>query len=471
MLQSVDTETGNQPVREFLPPDAATQHGAFWRVKIVLKALFQTLLALAIIVAAVMGLNRLVATKPDVPKRPVQEKSYAVETVTLALGDHAPAINVFGETAAGREVDLRALVGGEVMEIHPNLKAGGQVAQGDVLVAIDRFDYDGAVTEAQANLAEAKAALVESTGRVRLETANLVRAQEQLEFAERDLRRAEELLGKGAVTERTVDDRKLLVSQRQQALERTQNTLSLEEAKVVQQTATIERQEWRLQNAQRQLDNTILRAPFDAIVRSEAAELGRLVSVNDAIVSLYSSDEFEVRFTLSDNQYGRLLAESGTVVGRPVEVTWFLGNKPVTYPAVVSRIGADVASTRGGVDLIATIDSADATVSLRPGAFVEVSLSDQVYHDSFKVPETAYYGEGTVYVVKDGRLEQRAVTALAIDDGSILVTGNLNPGETLLTTRVPEAGTGLLVRDVNQAAGPGETEMPSTDNRSADAGR
>lgn len=470
MLQSFPQQTGKEPVSEVLPPTSPNEGGGWRRLGLVLKALLQALIALAILIGAFMGMKTLVATKPDVPKRPVQERSYAVETVTVAQGDFAPDINVFGETTAGREVELRALVGGEVVEVHPNLKAGGHVSAGDILVAIDRFDYEGAVTEAEANLAEAHAGLVESEGRVELEKANVVRAQEQLDFAQKDLVRAEELVGRGAVTERTVDERRLLVSQRRQSLEQRQNALALEEAKVVQQNATVKRLEWRLENAERQLDNTILRAPFDAIVRTEAAEPGRLVSVNDAVVGLYSSDEFEVRFTLSDNQYGRLLAEAGSVVDRPVDVTWFLGNKPVTYPAVVSRIGADVASTRGGVDLIASIDISDAAVPLRPGAFVEISLADRTYRDSFRIPETAYYGEGTVYVVKDDRLEPREVNALAIDDGFILVEGNLETGETLLATRIPEAGAGLLVNDVTSpSALPDEDAARTADSRDATA--
>jgi len=448
MLQSLKPETTQQTVSEVLPPAQDVPRRGFARLVLILKALLQMLLALAILLGAVYGMNSLVASRPEVAKRPVQEKSYAVQTLSVGAADHAPKINVYGETTAGREVELRALVAGEVVQVHPNLKAGGAVDEGEVLVAVDRFDYEGAVTEAEANLAEARAALVESEGGVKLQKGNVVRAQEQLEFAQRDLVRAEDLLGKGAVTERTLDDRKLIVSQRQQTLEQGQNSLALEEARVDQQKAAIKRLDWRLQNAQRQLENTILKAPFDAIVRSEAAELGRLVSVNDAVVSLYSSNAFEVRFTLSDNQYGRLLSETGTVVGRPVEVIWYLGNKPVTYPATVTRIGADVASNRGGVDLIAQIDGSKGTVPLRPGAFVEVSLSDRGYADSFRIPETAYYGEGTVYVVEDSRLQPRQVTSLAIDDGFILVAGGLQDGDVLLTTRIPEAGEGLLVKEV-----------------------
>ncbi|MEP4769917.1 MAG: HlyD family efflux transporter periplasmic adaptor subunit [Roseibium sp.] len=468
MLQSLEPKSGTPPTPEVLPP--AERHGES-RVKLVFKAVLQTVIAFLILFGAFQGMNKLVATRPDVPKRPPQEKSYAVETVTVARGDHAPVINVFGETTAGREVDLRALVGGEIIEVHPGLKAGGKVEKGEVLVAIDQFDYLGALTEAEANLAEAHAALVENKGRVVLEEANLVRAREQLEFAQRDLQRAEELLGTGAITERTLDDRKLLLSQRQQNLEQTQNRLALEEAKVIQKQAGIDRAEWRLENAQRQLENTVLAAPFDAIVRTEAAELGRLVNVNDAVVSLYSSDEFEVRFTLSDNQYGRLIAENGTVVDRPVEVIWYLGDDPITFPAKVSRIGADVASARGGVDLIASIDTDDANVPLRPGAFVEVSLADRTYENSYRIPETAYYGDGVIYVVSDRRLEERAVTPLAIDDGFILVEGGLEPGETVLATRIPEAGTGLLVLEVDEAPTDAESEAKSTETSSALSGQ
>lgn len=451
MLQSVGPETGAPPKPEEKPQDASRT----WlgnTPSIAVKAVLQGAIAAAILVVAFAGMNMLVASRPDVPRGAIEERRYAVDTVTAVQGDYAPAISVFGETMAAREVELRALVGGEVLTIHPDLKPGGSVSRGDVLLEIDRFDYEGAVTEAEASLAEERALLVENQGRLVLEKANLARAREQLEFAERDLARAQELLGRGSTTEQVVDERKLVVSQRQQGLEQTQNILTLEEARVTQQNAAIERAEWRLANAQRQLRNTVLTAPFDAIVRSEAAELGRLVSVNDAVVSLYSSDEFEVRFTLSDNQYGRLLADDGTVEGREVEVIWYLGNQPVIYPAVVSRIGADVASSRGGVDLIATIDTENALVPLRPGAFVEIVVPDQTYENSFRVPETGYYGQGTIYVIEDNRLQQRQVDALAIDDGYVIVRGDLNEGETVLVTRIPEAGEGLLVIDVGAPA-------------------
>jgi len=453
MLKSIDTPgpQGQAPVEYQVPSEQRAPN----RALMVLKALLQAAIVFGILFAAVAAMNTLIATKPEVPKRAAQEKSYAVNTAVLTQGSHTPTISVFGETTAGRTVDLRALVGGEVISIHPELKSGGLVAKGDDLVVIDPFDFEGAITEAEANLAEAQAGLVESKGRVELEEANVIRAQEQLDFAQRDLTRAEDLLERGSVTERTVDERRLLVSQRQQTLEQSQNALQLQEARVRQQEATIQRLEWRLRNAERQLENTVLKAPFDAVIRSEAAQPGRLVSVNDVVASIYARDELEVRFTLSDNQYGRLVAESGTVVGRPVEIVWALGNESISYNGVIDRTGADVASTRGGVDVFAKVLAQEGQAPLRPGAFVEAFVPDQTYQDTFRIPETAYYGPGLVYVVEDDRLVPRQASALAIDGEHLIVAGDLATGETVITTRIPEAGEGLLVRPVSE---PGDTD-------------
>lgn len=463
MLQSVEQSDSEKkaPVEYAEMPAPKPSVG---RAKLIAKAILQAVLAFLVLFAAFKGMNYLVNTKPEVAKRPVTEKSYAVETATIVQGDYTPPISVYGEVTAGRQVDLRALVAGEIVAVNDELKAGGIVAKGDILVSIDRFEYEGALTEAKANLAEAKAGQVENRGRVELEKANVVRAREQLEFAQKDLERAQDLLERGSVTERTVDERNLLVSQRQQSLEQRLNTLALEEAKVEQQEAVIERLEWRLEDAERKLANTVLKAPFDAIVRSEAAQVGRMTSANDVVASIYSSDELEVRFTLSDNQYGRLVAESGTVVGRQAELKWFLGNQPLLYTAEIDRVGADVASTRGGVDVFAMIDVTPQQTPLRPGAFVEVTVPDQTYAGSFRIPEAAFYGEGKVYVVDaENRLVGRQVKALAFDSGFILVQGDLSDGETVLATRVPEAGEGLLVRPL-ESQGTADSSQTDTAN-------
>ncbi|MBA5779207.1 HlyD family efflux transporter periplasmic adaptor subunit [Stappia sp. F7233] len=418
---------------------------------LVFKAALQTVIVAAILFGAYQGMRALILSKPEVPVRPPRETVYVVEKARVEVGDHAPMLRLYGEVVAGRAVDLRALVGGEVIAVNDSLKAGGTVDKGAELVRIDAFAYEGALLEARANLAEAKARLVEFQGEVAAERDNLARAREQLAFASRDLERAKSLLKSGAVTERTVEERDLLVSQRAQAVDQRGNALAVAEARVTQQRAVIERQQWRLSEAERNLADTVLKAPFDAIVRAQAAEIGRLVNVNDVVAVLYDRNDLEVRLTLSDSQYGRILAGEGAVIGRPVEVQWYIGGEPVIYEAEIVRVGAEVAVERGGVDVYARVKMVPGQTPLRPGAFVELHLADRTYRSAARIPEAALFGGDHVFVIEEGRTMKRDVRVLAFDDGHIIVSGDLKTGDIVMATRLAEAGEGIKVMDAAEA--------------------
>lgn len=417
------------------------------------RILLQAALAGAILFGAYQGMNYLILSKDEVPTRAARETVYTVETMPVEIRDHTPVLRLYGEVVAARTVDLRVLVAGEIIRVNPDLKAGGTVDAGAELMAIDPFSYEGAITEARANLAEARARLAESRGGVAAETANVERAREQLAFAERDLERASQLLSSGAVTERTLDERRLLVSQREQALEQRRNALLVEEARVDQQEAAIDRLQWRLAEAEKNLADTVLKAPFDAVVSAETAAAGRLVNVNDVVATLYDRDALEVRLTLSDNQYGRILSDGGKVIGRPVEVLWYIGGEPVRYTGEIVRLGAEVALARGGVDVYARVAVAPEQIALRPGAFVEIRLADRTYPSTARIPEGALYGTDHVYVVVEGRTVRRAVRPLAFDGTDLIVEGELADGDTLVATRLDEAGEGVKVSDPSRPEG------------------
>ncbi|WP_158195226.1 efflux RND transporter periplasmic adaptor subunit [Stappia indica] len=448
MLKSVD-DNNRTPRGEVAFERPQTRGRSAGRTGILAaKLVLQAVIALAVLIAAYVGMNRLILAKDPVPVRPARETAYIVETTPVEMRDHAPMLSLYGEVTAARTAELRTLVAGEIIRVNPALETGSIISSGEELLAVDPFQYEGAVTEARANLVEARAALVEARGRVSTEEGNVERAREQLEFAQRDLQRAEQLLGSGSVTERTVDERRLLVSQRGQALEQRRYALDVEKARVDQQQAAIDRLQWRLSQAERNLADTVLKAPFDAVVRSENAAIGRLVGVNDVVATLYARDALEVRFSLSDNQYGRILSDNGTVVGRPVEVLWHIGGQPVAYRGEIRRIGAEVALARGGIDVYASVTVADGQPALRPGAFVELRLADRTYPASARIPEGAIYGTDHVFVVdEENRTRRRDIEVLAFDGTHVIVSGDLATGDRLVSTRLDKAGEGLLVSE------------------------
>lgn len=414
-----------------------------------LRGLLMAVLPLALLAGAVYGFKVMRDSRPPVPTRPAFERAFAVKAVEAAYSDYRPMLTLYGETRAGRKVDLKPLVSGEIVQVGPALREGGLVRKGDILIAIDRFDYEGAVTEASANLAEARARLKESLARVELEKKALVRASEQLELSVRDLQRAERLVENRTVSEKSADDRRMAVSTHELALEQRQSNLSIEAAKVDQQRAAITRLEWKLKQAERNLNDTVLRAPFDAHVRNVNAEVGRLASTSDTVATLLDANRIEVKFTLSDQQYGRLLADGEGIAGRPVAIRWKVGAEPLRFKGEIERVAAEINAETGGIEVFARVDLDDARAALRSGAFVEVEIADRAYENVVRLPESALYGSDAVYIIDvDERLSKRAVELLGYDGANVLVRGDLQEKDRVIATRISEIGDGLLVEEV-----------------------
>lgn len=449
---TVKTDLATQDdVPTVMEPEVGRRASPWW---VAGKTLVSSVLAVAIIAGAVTVMQRLIAARPEAPQRPAIERQIPVLTQTVQLASHSPTIEVFGEVVASRLVDLRAAVGGEITAVHPNLEAGRQISEGAALVEIDRFSYEGAVVEARANLAEARAGLVASQARLDLEVDQLARASEQVVLAQRDLERAQQLANNGTLTDRDLDNRRLTLSQRSQAVEQRQSNLAIQEAQLDQQLASIDRLEWRLQEAQRDLERTVLEAPFTGIIRSESVEVGRLISVNDVVATLYDDTALNVRFTLSDSQFGRLAGEPEPLVGRPITVTWSTGGQDMEFAGTIDRLDADIMASSGGVALFGRINDGQMITNLRPGAFVEVSLSDQAFENTIRIPETALYNTDHVFTVVEDRLQRRDVEFVAWDGSHALVrpAGDASlEGAEVVTSRLTDAGDGVAVRRVQPA--------------------
>lgn len=443
-----------------------------------LRAVLQLVLVVAFVGGAAMAVKWMIETKPSAAQRERTEPVYAVRAVQANASFNQPTITVFGEVSARRSVELRALVAGAVIEVSDNLIVGGRVAAGEVLARIDPFSFQGAVDEARANLAEAQAKLREAQAQLDAWGKDFARIQEQEKIAQRDLERARALADSNNVSARAVDERELTLVQRRQALEAAETDKLVREARITQQQAAIDRLEWRLRQAERDLADTVLRAPFDAVVRSENIGLGKRLGASDVVAQLYDARGLDLRFTLSDSQFGRLNGDDQPLVGRAAEVSWAVGDAPIRAKATLERIGPEVSPLTGGVAVIARIEGDVASTGLRPGAFVTVSLPDRGFRDSFRLPEEALYNDAFVYALRRDdcapetpecptRLTKLEAQPLAWEAGDVLLRGDLD-GRLILTSRLAEAGEGVQVRAVETlGAGTSPDRADETDRSDA----
>ena len=340
-------------------------------------------------------ISLLRATKDEPVMLVIEEKSWPVSVIEAQYDDVNPTLALFGEVITSRRSELRALVGGQVIEVGENFKEGAVVKKGELLLKIDDFEYRNSVIE---------------------ETA-------KLEVMNRDFERADELFKQGSISEQFRDNA---------LLEKTQQELVLSES-------------------EKDLRDTELFAPFDGVINDVQATLGKQVSTfNDKIGEIIDIKNMEVRFSISKAQYGRLLEDESAIVGRAIEMKWTVGQRDLIFDAYISRVGAEITSNTGGVNIFANIElDNDQETPLRPGAFVRLRMPDKTYKSVISIPETAVYEDEYIYIVKDQRLKKAVIVISGYDQSNVLIQPAeelmIQNGDLIVTNQLREAGEGVKV--------------------------
>jgi len=408
--------------------------------------LLAQLAAIAVLIGgATMIFFVLVWTKPEAAQRPASEREWIVDTVSVKKTDVRPKLRLSGRITAARDAELRPLAEGRVIEIGPNFYAGGEVREGDLLVQIDPFQYAAERDDAEAALAEAQASLTETEAELASNTALVRFDREQETLRKRDLDRKSKLKGKGVVAETTLDEARIAyLAARETRVTRGQ-TIKRLEAQIGRLQASVKRAEVRLARAERSLVETRLVAPFDGVLVDVSVTIGKRVGANDAVARIVDSERLEALFHMSDAQFGRL-AMAGGVKGRPAEIIWRAGDTAVRMSATLGRTQGEFDAASGGVWIYAPIRANQNTVGLRPGAFVEAETPDIEYANAARLPEEAVYEASRTYVLEAGRLQEREVAVLAREGGDVIVAGDLNDGDLVVSTRLPGIGPGVKAR-------------------------
>lgn len=387
----------------------------------------------------------LQATRPSVTPKQPEERIWTVAAVPVEVGNLRPEIKLFGEIVSGRTVELRPQVSGKIVQASANLLEGGIVRSGEVLIHIDPFDYEAEVRQREAELTEARGRLKELEAQLAGARSLLKEDVEQVTLRRRDVERRARLRGSGAGTVKSSDDAQLALSEAEQRrIDRRQEITRLE-AVIEQQGATIDRLEVAVARAKRDRAETRVVAPFSGFLQSVETAEGKWVNVGDPIARLIDADRLEAKFHISRTKFRRLVAGGG-YQGRPARIVWRGRADAAPYTAYIDRVGGEVDATTGGVNLYARIETGGVETVLRPGAFIEVYISDREFERVVRLPATSVHDDNTVYIVKDDRLEAKAVEIATRVGGDVIVSGSLADGDRVVTTRFPELAPGLKVK-------------------------
>jgi RND family efflux transporter MFP subunit len=215
------------------------------------------LLVLAILLAVIF-----VKTKPTAERKPMASMVPVVITTELSTTNAPVQVSCLGTVIADDEAALEAEVSGRIVEMNPDLVAGGFVKKGDWLLTIDPSDYELAVERARAALLKAESSLMLEEGQqsVAKHEMSLIGGDEEIDDDSRDL------------------------------------MLRVPQLKSAQ--ADLKTAQANLATAELDLKRTRITAPFDAVVESLDVSEGDNARTGKTLMTLAATGRWFVRATL-----------------------------------------------------------------------------------------------------------------------------------------------------------------------------
>ncbi len=396
-------------------------------------------IALPLVVLAVAGAiaASLVMTRAKPERAKPAEQRVLVEAQPVHRQAHQLKVRAAGTVEAARSVVVQPQVAGRIVWINDQLIPGGLVHKGDVLFKIDDRDYKLALEEQKNQLAQARAQLAQERGRVKV-------AKREWELFKDE---AKKDLGSEA-------DPSL-------ALRKPQ----LESAKVAVDAAQA-----AIDRAQLNLQRTTVRAPFDAMVVSESADRGQLVSTQSQVATLVGTAAFWVQVSVPVDKlpYVNIPGVNATQ-GAKASVEQDIGPRHIERQAHVVRLLGDLDQTGRMARVLAEIDDPlqlagdgdpnaghKAGIPLLLNSYVDVEIAGPTSDKLIEVPREAVHEGDKVYAYADGKLDIRQVHIAWRRPKSVLVDKGLADGDQIITSPVATPLQGMKLRLA------GESDTPKT---------
>tara|TARA_Y100000052_G_scaffold27317_1_gene34634 strand:- start:4832 stop:6019 length:1188 start_codon:yes stop_codon:yes gene_type:complete len=364
--------------------------------------------------AAGIGVMMIAGAKGEAASETTQVANSVplVETARVETASNTYRVHAPGRLMPREELSLVGEVSGKVVQVNPELKSGGRIDRGAVVLRIDDGDYSAELARAEAGLA---------TARARLEQAS----------AERD--RQVRLAEIGASPEKAAEAARA----------------TFEDAQ-----AAVKQAEAQIRIAERAVTKTVIRAPFNALVTQEQVSLGTYVSPGQPLATLISADAAEVEAGLPADQVAAVRAAMNAMEGETLPVRAVPNNSSLSSIPLEGYLA----------EFSPVIDPASRTatvIAVFPDAFSEknsgkVFASDYVdlliegYSETpvWKVPAGAVRQDAFIWVVsEDSELNKAEVDVLdQTGDVTLLHSADLSGGESVLTTVLSEEIQGMKVK-------------------------
>ncbi|WP_019027050.1 efflux RND transporter periplasmic adaptor subunit [Colwellia piezophila] len=383
---------------------------------------------------AIFGLLTLTLTACSKEEVKIKPPAPAVSVYTIkaqAIGGYREFV---ARTEAFKEADLRARVEGELIERH--FKEGSNVEKGQVLLKIDPAAYQAALSAAKADL----------SSRVSGE-----------ENAKRNLKRANDLIDDGYISQSDYDRLTTEESQAKSAVKAAQ--------------ASVEK-------AELDLSYTTITAPFSGRIGKVNYNVGNIVGpTSSPLATLIISDPIFVSFQVEESFYISYLQQlqgARTAKKPEFELSLRLPNNS-EYPEKGKLDFADTKIAQGmGTVELRTVFPNPRNIIL-PGLFVTLIVETLDKEEMALIPQAAVQenqqGKFVLIVGQDNKVKQRHVVLGRRINAMWVVEKGVAIGEHVIVEGLQKVRSGVEVNGVKKYVDALTGTISDMDNKAADSSK
>lgn len=397
-------------------------------------------------------------------------------TTTPAIVKNLPTyFEATGTLASDASTDVAPTVGGKITAV--NFDIGSYVNKGDVLVQTDARDAQIRLEQANASVLQAQSNVIQAQQNVQQaqsnadqvraqlglprgknfnvnEVAEVKTAKAALELAEKEYVRNERLLESGDVSRSIYDQRKAqrdqaaaqyqtavnTANQRFEAIKTAEAQVKSAQAAVNTAKAAEDATRTQISSAQKAVSDATIYAPFSGYISERNADVGEFVSTTQKVATIVRTSILRLRIDVPEQEIGQV--KNGQAIS--LQTSAFPDR---TFNGVVIRISPSLNATSRTLAVEAEVQNTEGL--LKPGQFATVRIAQSAPKPAVMVPAAAVKVDGEtnkVYVVKDGRAEERIVKTGALENDLIEIQNGVQENESVAVSNLNQIYDGVSIR-------------------------
>lgn len=290
----------------------------------------------------------------NVTERKAKTPAPLVSILEVSRASTTAQVATFAELRPRWDAEIRAAVSGQIIEVHEAALAGTRVDAGTPLFSIQSTPFETAVASAEVALEQSK--------------LTLLQAQNQVTVARRQFERD----GVDAPNDLALNIPQLRIAERD-----------------------LKASEAQLRAARRQLEDTVVTAPFSGFVTERVASLGQTVAAGEALLHLSDDHQFELVAELNPSEWALL---DHPIAGGEAQL-FHRNGQPLGTARIRQGGGFLDPDTR---QVRVFLDVSNENAAILSGDYLKVVLTGQSLDDTLTLPDAALTRAGHVWFVGAG---------------------------------------------------------------------